>query len=230
MAGAEFWGNAAAEGPTFAPHPWDIVFIGDPLPGICEVKGIAQLELDKKKQKGTNGLTLTVTGYQPSPFEVAVLLWTQEQWEFMQAWIDKFWITPQKERPQFTTTKKRTGSNKDGTPIFTSVTTKNRAPQVAVDISHPALAAIGIASCTVQGISIPEAASAEGTKTIKIKVVENRPSEKKTVVKTARASVNVPLDRALRPKEKSGTPEKPSADRANLGPNGPKTPPASGSD
>ena len=232
MAGAPFWGNAAHIGPAFSDDPWDQVVLGDPLPGVCEVRGIAQLELDKKKQKGTNGLTLTVTGYQPSPFEVSVVLTTEEQWDFMQAWIDKFWLAPQKQRPQFTTSKKRTGSNEDGSPKFTTVRVKNRAPQVAVDISHPALDALGIVSCVIQGVSIVENGPSEGTKVIKIKVVEHRASERTDATKTAKASTggNAPLARELRPKEKNATPERPSADRANLGPGGPKTPPASGSD
>lgn len=219
---AAFWGNAAHEGPTFALDPWDLVTIGDPLPGVCEVKGIAQLELDKKKQKGTNGLTLTVTGYQPSPFEVSVVTWTEEQKEFLEAWIEKWWLTPRRERPQFVATKKKDG---------TTVRTKNRAPMVAVDIDHPALQMLGIISCTIQGISIPEAGPFEGSKIIKIKVVEHVAPDGKNVVKTAKGSAtNVRLATRLQPKAKAETPEPPSSDRKQLGPDGPPSAAAGGSD
>lgn len=233
MAGAAFWGNAANEGPTFSSDPWDKVYLGGTaLPGICEVKGLAQLELDKKKQKGTNGLTLTVTGYQPGPFEVVCTVWTQAQWEYLLGWIDLYWLTPQAARPQFTKTKKRTGSDeKTGKSIFKEVTTKNRQPQVAIDIQHPAVAAIGITSCTIQGVSIPESASADGVKAIHIKVVENRPSEAKTITKTARDSSagNLTADPHWTGKaEKNRTPQLPSQVRSDLGPNGAAPKPGGG--
>lgn len=229
MAGSPFWGNASHIGDTFSDDPQDIVFLGgDPLPGICEVKGIAQLELDKKKTKGTNGVRLTVTGYQPGPFEVSVKYWTQAQDEFLQAWIEKFWIAPRKARPEFTTAKKRTGSNPDGSPQFTTISVKNRAPSVAISISHPDLDTLGITSCVVQGISIPELNG--DFKTVKIKVVEHvEPT--KTATKSAKATASdIPLAARLGTKAKGDIPDKPSATRADLGPKGLRTPAASGSD
>lgn len=229
---ADFWGNDAHIGAVFSSDPWDLVIIGGAkLPGIAKVKGIAQLELDKKKTKGTNGVRLTVTGYQPGPFEVSVSIWTDEQWNVMQDWISEFWIEPRKARPEFTTTTKRTGVNPDGTPKFAKVTTKNRAPQVAVDISHPALEAIGIVSCVIQGISIPEDEGSNGDiKVVKIKLVESVEPTGKTITKSNKGSSNnVPLATRLQGK-KSDTPPKPSTVRADLGPNGPRPAPAQGSD
>lgn len=232
MSGAPFWGGGSPEGPTFSPDPWDIVFIGgDPLPGICEVKGIAQLEVDKKKAKGSNGVTLTVTGYQPGPFEVSVRVWTPAQWDFLQDWIDKFWVAPQKARPATVTRKVRSGSNPDGTPKFVNQTVKNKDPQVTLDIDHPACSALGITTCVVQGIAMPEAGTAEGEKVVKIKLIDGRANEKKTVTKTAKGSSNdAKLTKELRPKEKEGVPPKPSQERADLGPAGPRAAAAGGSD
>ena len=229
---AAFWGNASHIGATFADDPWDIVELGgDPLPGICEVKGLAQLELDKKKQKGTNGLTLTVTGYQPGPFEITCTVWTQEQWEFLLAWIQKFWIQPQLARAEFSEVNKRTSSTEDGKPIYKKVKVKNRAPQVALDVRHPALEAIGIMACTIQGISMPESTSAEGFKMVRIKVVEHKPSGKVTVVKTAKGSSsgNVATDdRIPELEEKNKTPEKPSKNMDGFDTDGPDDEPGGG--
>lgn len=245
MAGQPFWGGASAEGPTFSEDPFDVVFIGgDPLPGVCEVKGIAQLEIDKKKVKGTNGHTITVTGFQPGPFEVTVTVWTSEQDEFLQAWLDKFWIGPQKDRPK-TTKRVRTGTTQveiatgsDGKPITQTVPTfanvsvkgKTKNSQVTLDISHPRLAKIGITTCVVQGVSIPEPGSFDGSEVIKIKLIDGRANEKKDVTKTAKGSrVNVASDPRVS-EQKSAVPPKPSGERADLGPKGPRPKPASGSD
>lgn len=212
MAGAPFWGGGAPEGSTFSPEPWDIVFIGgDPLPGICEVKGIAQLEIDKKKAKGSNGSTITVTGYQPGPFEVAVTVWTPAQWDFLQDWIDKFWIAPQKAA------------------ATASLPKGKKPPPVALDIAHPACDAVGIVSCIVQGISMPESGGGEGMKVVRIKLFDGRVNEKKSVTKTAKGSANnVKLAKELRPAAKTDTPAPPSTERADLGPKGPRAAPASG--
>jgi hypothetical protein len=207
MGGLPFWGNAAHVGSNFAEDPWDVVFIGgDPLPGICEVKGIAQLEVDKKKAKGTNGSTITVSGYQPGPFEVSVTVWTSDQWDFLQAWIDKFWIEQQAVRPSKTT-----------------------VPPVAFDIDHPGCALLGIRTCVIEGISMPEAGSSEGTKVVRIKLYDGRVNEKKTVTKTAKGS-RVNVEQVRSQQGLNDVPEKPSAERADLGPTGPRAKPASGSD
>lgn len=204
-----FWGGASAEGENFSLDPWDVVFIGgDPLPGICEVKGIAQLEVDKKKAKGSHGSTITVTGYLPSPFEVTVTVWTEDQKDFLEAWITKFWINPQKEPPK-----------------------PKGQPQVSLALDHPACAMLGIDTCIVLGISMLEDGSFEGSKVIRIKLMDGRVTEKKNVTKTAEGSRNnVPIDKALQEKQKSAVPPKPSAERADLGPKGPRPKPASGSD
>jgi hypothetical protein len=231
MAGIEFWGNDAHIGPTFALDAWDLVYLGgDPLPGICDIKGLAQLELDKKKTKGTNGVRLTVTGYQPGPFEVSVKIWTADQWDFMQAWIDTFWIGPRKARPEFTTSKKKTGTDPvTHAAIFRDVTTKNRAPQVAISITNPRTELLGITSCVVQGVSIPEDSDGGDVKVIKIKLVEHvEPTGKAT--KSARNSANAPLAKRLVQKRKDNVPAKPSSDRTDLGPKGVRTPPGGGSD
>ena len=48
MAGAAFWSSAANEGPLYSRNPWyTLKFDGFQLPGECEVKGLAQLELGR---------------------------------------------------------------------------------------------------------------------------------------------------------------------------------------
>lgn len=226
-----FWGNGSHIGKLFSGDPWDTVVIGGmKLPGLCEVRGLAQLELDKKKPKGSNGVTLTVTGYEPGPFEITCTVWTSEQWDWLQDWINKFWALPRKSRPTTVEKKVRTGSNPDGSPKISKVSSKNKASQVALQIEHPALAVLGISSCVVQAVSIPEPGSFEGSKVVKIKVVEHvLPNG--TVTKTAKGTANnVALAKELRPKEKGEAPLMPSKERADLGPKGPRPAPAGGSD
>lgn len=209
--GAAFWGNASHVGPTYAVDPWDLVVIGGvKLPGLCDVKGIAQLEVDKKKAKGTNKLTLTVTGYQPGPFEVSCTIWTADQWAAFRKWSQDFWIAQRKARPPSTKANKKN-------------------PPVALTISHPALSAIGIYSCIVQGLSIPESASVEGAKVIKIKCLEHYPGDDATVTKTAKGSSGPIVHEDVR-KTKTDVPAKPSTERADLGPKGPRSKPGGGSD
>ena len=232
MAGAPFWGTAAAEGATFSDDPHKLAYLGgDPVPGLSDVKGIAQLELDKKKEKGHNGVKLTVTGYQPGPFELVVEMWTSEQWDFMQALLDKYWNGPRKARAASTTVKKRAGSNKDGTPIFKTVTVKNRAPMVAISIDHAVLQPLEIFSCVIQGVGLLEPGTFEGARIIRFKCVEHLEPDPKTATKSAKASAaNVPLDPALQSTAKSATPAPPSTDRKNLGPRGPQPDAGGGSD
>lgn len=231
MAGAPFWGGASAEGPTFAEDPWDIVFIGgDPLPGLCEVKAMAALEVDKKKTKGSNGVTITIQGLQPQPFEVTVRVWTQDQWDFLQAWIDKFWNEPVNAPPPFTKKKVKTGTDANGAPQFREVRTPTRKPQVKLEISHPSLSAIGITTCVLLGVPTLDDGSEVGVKICRIRFFDGRLSDKKNATKTAKGAIAVTVHEDVRNTSKASTPAKPSTDRTNLGPKGPKPTPGGGSD
>lgn len=154
-------------GPTFADNPWDTVWIsGEPLPGICKVRGLPTLAFDKKKSGGSDGAIITVNGYIPGPIEVECMMWTQEQWSFFQVTAAKIWTKPAK---------------------------KTTAAKLAVAISHPALDLWGINAVVVIGVSVPELGPVPQTRIVKIKAVEYVPVTGKKA-KTVRAIAPVRED------------------------------------
>jgi hypothetical protein len=154
-------------GPTFATNPWDLVYVsGQPLPGLCKVRGLPTLAFDKKKSGGSDGAVITVNGYIPGPIEVECLLWTREQWSFFQVIAAQIWTKPAK---------------------------KTEAAKLAVAISHPALDLWGINAVVVIGVSVPEMGPVPQTRVIKIKCVEYVPLAGKKS-KTVRAITPVRED------------------------------------
>lgn len=217
MGGIPFWANpsiatfgrAGADGGPSGPiyaedavlgdgsaigKPHDTVkFAGIRLPGICEVKGIAQLQVDNKKGKGLDGSTITITGYQPGPFEVSCKTWTDPQWDVLQAAIADLWTAPTK---------------------------KSKLQSVAVDVVHPWLQLLKIKSCAIVGVSLPEPGPEVGTKIVRFKCIENVPSKKKKVKTAKGSSVGRVQQYASGEAPKNAAPTKPSANKKNLAPAG----------
>lgn len=136
-------------GPTFAPNPWDTVYISDePLPGICSVRGLPTLSFDKKKSGGSDGAIITVNGYIPGPIEIETMLWTRAQWSVFQVIAAKIWNKPAK---------------------------KTAAAKLAIAVSHPALDLWGITAVIVIGVGVPEKGPIPQSRIIKIKCVEYVP-------------------------------------------------------
>lgn len=222
MAGIEFWDSGVAKGSalggngdggdgtgtgggrtinaTFQDHPWDIAFIGgDPVPGICEVlDGITEIGIDNKNPDGKDGSAITVKGYRPGPFIIACTVWTDEQWGFLQALIDKVWRRPKK---------------------------RSRVAQVAVAVQHPALDLYGINSGALTGITFPRNGPFEGSKTVSFKFIENTGIGVNRETKTSTDPfVAIPQDGSVHvPKNVPGV--APSKNHKNLGLGGPKKAP-----
>ena len=253
MAGIAFWANRSAAsdnepggaaGPKFAEDAvmsassggegpglnvkigsaWDTVTIGGlRLAGVCDVKGVAAIELEKKKVKGRNGSTLLILGNQPALFEVSVLMWTKEQWEWNQGVINELWILPQRE-PQ--KTKTVIGKGADGKKVSVKVRDKTRP---GLDVDHPALQSVGISKCIVQAIRLPEPGTEAQTKVVRFSCVEHREPTKRDASKKAKGTKPGRVkEYATGEAPKNSAPALPSADKKNLSPRGQPAAPAGG--
>ena len=216
MAGIEFWDSGVKTGTpiggngdasagrvinaTFQDHPWDIAYIdGDPLPGMCDVSdGLTEIGIDNKNPDGKDGSAITVKGYRPGPFIIECTVWTSEQWDFLQALIDKVWRRPRK---------------------------KSKVAQIAVSVQHPKLYLFGISSGALTGITFPRSASFDGGKTVSFKFIENVGVGVTRVTKTTTDPIVVEKQRQDPRSPKNEAPAPPSKNRANLGPGGPKAAP-----
>jgi hypothetical protein len=80
---------------TDDPESWDTVVLGGAtLPGIAEVHFDKSRDVDKKKSKGNDGITLTDNGADAAEGEITLTIWTAEQWRDWQRIKPK--LDPQK--------------------------------------------------------------------------------------------------------------------------------------
>lgn len=180
-------------------NSWDVAFLdGDPLPGLCDVKGLAQLRVDTSGAKGSNGANLKILGYLPGPFELLVKTWTPGQEEILQDFIDRVWNQPRLDKSPTAALKK------------------------ARPISHPKLARYNIAYCVIQGVTLPEPGPEAGTMVTRFKCNEARPPGKKNTARTVKASgVTRVKQYASGNEPHNGAPVAPSKNPKNLAPDGP---------
>lgn len=147
-----FWDDSAVPVDTRDPNrtnPWDHVRIaGIYTPGIAVVSGRNGVSLDKKRSPGTDGATITELGYQPGEVDIAIRMWTADQWA---AWADMrqhLIPRPSKGKPE------------------------------PVQVYHPALADAGIKALYIQEIGLPRDVPPRGMKEILIRASEWLPAKK----------------------------------------------------
>jgi hypothetical protein len=199
-------------GEIYSTNEWDIVFLdGVGLPGICDVKGIAELKVDNKKTPGKDGSTITITGYQPGPFEVTCKVWMPEQLDILVEAIDRIWNLPRRPLPNDT----RSAQLK-----------RLRKP---LSIGHPKTTIFEINYCIVRGVALLEEDSVFGVKVMRFKCQEWRPSGVKNVTATPKKGPGRVTEYASGHEPKNGAPKAPSTNPKNLAPGGPPAAPASGS-
>lgn len=100
-------------GETFAVNLWDYVLIGGrKTPGIATVTAHKFRDLDKKKQKSTDGARLTIHGIEPALVEIKLLIWTPAQLAELNTMWTQVFPLPQK----VTTTKTVPDTSKPGPP------------------------------------------------------------------------------------------------------------------
>lgn len=210
---------------TFSLNPWDIATIGGfKLPGVSEIRGLAQLAVDNKKDKGKHGSTITITGYQPGPFEIVCQVWTPDQLAVLQSVLDEVWVKPQAKLRDTSASTKKGGVGSGGSRVTPS--------SLAKDVDHPTLQLLNIHRCIIQGVTFLEEQGAKGVRVIRFKCVEWRPVVAGNATNTPDSSDGVGVEHDLDSgqRSKNHAPEAPSKGVRRHGPKGPPSPPASGSD
>jgi hypothetical protein len=195
-------GVNSSSAPLFSTDPWDKFWIGTrQLPGECELipGGVAAIELNVKKGKGSNVTRLTYAGYAAKKFSVTCEICTDEQWAELQDIIDVYWTTPNKA---------------------------SNISQIAVSVFHPNLAWIKIYSAVLENITpLVRGKSGEGFMMTTLLFQENPPSSnpKKNVTKSAGppAETSSPSVPSSFQSGGSATPVPPSSNPANASTSGP---------
>lgn len=161
-----FWGlnkdgKCANEGPLFATDPWDTFWIGTrQVPGECvlEPGGIAQLEVIRKKGKGTDGAKLTLAGLDSKEFRVVVQIATPEQWAELQDVKNTYWRILNKTNPK---------------------------ADAAIAVRHPGLAFLNVYSAVLKGVSPPVEGKLDGAMYVTFTFLQWDKVSNKNVAKTA---------------------------------------------
>lgn len=157
-------GASSSNASLFATDPWDTFVLGGrQLPGMCELipGGVSAVQLNVKKDVGSNNTRITYTGYLAKKFSVICEICTVDQWAELQNIIDIFWPAPNK------------------------VSTLS---QLAVSVGHPNLSALKIHSAVLEGVSLlTPGRSGEGFKMMTFLFQENPPRSPKlkSVIKSA---------------------------------------------
>jgi hypothetical protein len=126
------------------PDAWDKISIaGSPFPGLAKVKASSGRKIDVKPVRGRDGARMKDAGYENAKIDVEIRVSTKADYDLLQPRIDA--IHPR---------QKGTARN-------------------PVDVAHPSLSMIGIASAYVTKIHAPEIAN--DTVTIKIEMLEWTP-------------------------------------------------------
>lgn len=196
-----FWGlnemgTTCNEGPDYERDPWDTFFINDmQLPGKCwvEGKGISQIEVEKKKGKGSAGAKITVYGYLPDEFDSVCRIATPSQWEIFQAIGDRVWAGPTKQA---------------------------KPPQLTVRVKYPDLQRLRVYEAVLIGVPLAEASDMEGAKNFRFRFHE-QVKQKASKVTTATGALPPQDPRLINSSAINATPALPSANPENSSLSGP---------
>jgi hypothetical protein len=163
-------GSSSSDAQLFSTDPWDTFYMGTrQLPGECELipGGIAAIELNVKKGKGSNVTRITYAGYAAKKFSITCEICTAAQWAELQDIIDVYWTIPNKV---------------------------SNLSQIAVSVFHPNLAWIKIFSAVLEDVTpLVRGKSGEGFMMTTLTFQENPPAAaKKNVTKSAGPPAEAP--------------------------------------
>lgn len=146
--------------PISNPQAWDVVQIGQQTsPGICKIGDFkAKKEWDVKKGKGVLGATITFVGRPPAQGSITFKLWSDAHFAAWETFQSAFQYDPTRKAVQ------------------------------AIDIYHPALAAIDINSVVCEGIGAPNHVG-EGMYEVVVDLLEYFPPPKSSAIGTPSGSV-----------------------------------------
>ncbi len=171
---------------------WDyLIFKGSDgtyqmTPGIATVKARKRARIDRKATGGNDGETATHLGMRCGEIEVRILLLTQTDFDLWLAIVKMLQSAPGKDKPD------------------------------PIGVSHPGLAANGIASLYAEDIGIPQSTGPGGPLEVNLRFVEFLPQKKappKTLEKT-----KVRVDDRKPKQAPPAPPTKPSANASVLSP------------
>lgn len=198
ISGIPFWGDGTEEdndpAAPYSSHPWDVaVLAGLKLPGICDSKptGIAAIEIDKKKAKGSHGAKVTILGYNPGTFDITCEVWTAAQWQVVQDVVRRLWKG--------------------------STATAADEAKASITVYHPGLRLVLVGTAIIVGITPPTKGTFEGSRIITFHMHE-RVTTSKSVTTSPKGSVTV-VENLKNTKTPSNVAEtKPGSDRKFTGP------------
>lgn len=190
-------------GNTFlADDLWAVVYFGNrPTPGIAYISPDKDRDVDIKKGVGVDGERATMHGDKLAHVDINVEIWTPGQWEALKAlWpvlkVPAYKLVSTTLHPvgfQATTTV----NNASGTATATSgtisipkaATTTTRQVPITFDVSHPALALLGIKAVQITGARGPVPGRYPQSKVFTIKCIEYLPPGKANATKTDDAPI-----------------------------------------
>lgn len=217
---SNFWGSPVVQlsdgtlscagyvGPTYSKRIWDYVTIAVPYnapsepktPGICEVTCDKSRDVDKKKQKGSDGARITLAGLEPAMVDIKITIWTPQQLKELETLRAIVFPGPQKK-----TTTKLAGGTAGTESTFTvgsrgsdlvpeadrvqnSGALKTVVPKVSTlhkvtttkfvtvtqpfDVSHPVLDAQGVKALVFFKVEGPNPGKAAGSMIYTFKAIE----------------------------------------------------------
>lgn len=148
-----------------APFTWDTLIVaGKEIPGLARVRAAREYKVDKKNGAGADGATLTGLGHLPVEATITLKLWQPAQAQELQQLLPLILPKPKKGRP------------------------------VPVDVSHPALAFLGVRALYFTRVGAPEPTSEKGVYEVELKGTEFLPVQNgQNVTFTAKASQSTSL-------------------------------------
>jgi hypothetical protein len=114
--------------------PWEVVYFGKiRAPGIARVDGGRRRIVDPRMIPGSSGQIPTVMAFMPAEFQITLTMWTNQQWSAWQNLVLLLYPKPQPSQIAAQTTFNLT----------------------AVDVQHPAFAALSVTSVYVVDVRAP---------------------------------------------------------------------------
>jgi len=172
--GVPFWGDQ--------PESWDTVRIdGITIPGVVRLEGSVGQRWETREVPGQNGAKITRLGYEAAKVSIRILMATEEHLRAFEKLVPLI-------RPKASDKKETivTGSLKTGK------TSRERRPEDAFNVEHPALALYGMKTFICERAGLPEQkGDSSGMYEVKLELLEYVNQEKvgttSGVSKTTRA-------------------------------------------
>jgi hypothetical protein len=168
------------EGATYSKFINDYVLVaGEPTPGICTITGSKSRAIDKKKSAGSDGSRLTFHGIDNAEGELAITIWTPQQYQVIRALLSKWFPPSQKVTKVTKSTTQQAIENPNQSTAFTPFTVKTTvtkktmlAEPQAFKVAHPRWKEINVTAVIFTGIACSVPGQVNGARTFTVKWTE----------------------------------------------------------